>query len=314
MTIDEYVRKFENVRLNKIGDRARPHKICMLLAVLDLARAHGLLENKIFLNPELIERYVGFFSAVSMPGEKSNPHYPFFYLRGKLSDNTPSFWHIHAISGREHKISTLEVKKASDVTMNIEFASLDADLFSLIQDVKNIEILENSLTSYWFDRGHSDLRSIVKISGQISSYEGHLRRGELEKLSRKEIESIRNPAFRRVVTQIYDYRCAATGLRILLPSGEAMVEAAHLHPFSEAGDDDPRNGLALTPNIHWAMDKNLIAPGPDKLWHVSRVLDRRIPDFQILTSLDGMPLLLPKELRFTPKEEVLAWRLDRLRR
>jgi hypothetical protein len=25
----------------------------------------------------------------------------------------------------------------------------------------------------------------------------------------------------------------------------AMVEAAHIHPFSEAGDDDPRNGLAL---------------------------------------------------------------------
>lgn len=313
MTIDEYVLKFKKIRLNKSGDRARPHKICMLLAVLDLARAQGLLENKIFLNPELIERYISFFSTVSTPGEKSNPHYPFFYLRGKLSDNTPSFWHVHAIHGRDHMISNLEVKKLSDVTMNIEFASLDADLFSLIQDAKNIEILENSLTSYWFDRGHGDLRSIVKVSGQISAYERHLRRGELDKLSRKEIDSIRSPAFRRVVTQIYDYRCAATGLRILLPSGEAMVEAAHLHPFSEAGDDDPRNGLALTPNIHWAMDKNLIAPGPDKLWHVSRVLDRRISDFQMLTSLDGMPLLLPKELRFTPKEEALAWRLDRLR-
>lgn len=314
MTIDEYVLKFKSIRLNKSGDRARPHKICMLLAVLDLARAHGLEENKIFFKPELIERYVGFFNAVSMSGEKPNPHYPFFYLRGKLTSDEPSFWHIHPMQGCEHKIPTLEVKKASDVIVNIEFASLDVDLFSLIQDEKNIEILENSLTSYWFDRGHGDLRSIVKFSGQISSYEGHLRRGELDKLSRKEIESIRSPAFRRVVTQIYDYRCAATGLRILLPSGEAMVEAAHLHPFSEAGDDDPRNGLALTPNIHWAMDKNLIAPGPDKRWHVSRLLDRRIPDFHMLTSLEGMPLLLPKELRFTPKEEALAWRLDRLRR
>ena len=53
------------------------------------------------------------------------------------------------------------------------------------------------------------------------------------------------------------------------------VEAAHIHPFSEAGGDDPRNGLALTPDMHWAMDKHLIAPGEDLKWHVSPVLDRK---------------------------------------
>jgi putative restriction endonuclease len=37
----------------------------------------------------------------------------------------------------------------------------------------------------------------------------------------------------------------------------------HLHPFAEAGDDDPRNGIALTPDMHWAMDRHLIAPGPE---------------------------------------------------
>ena len=41
------------------------------------------------------------------------------------------------------------------------------------------------------------------------------------------------------------------------------MEAAHLHPFPEAGDDDPRNGIALTPDMHWAMDRHLIAPGPE---------------------------------------------------
>lgn len=123
---------------------------------------------------------------------------------------------------------------------------------------------------------------------------------------------MRDPAFRRVVTQVYDYRCAATGVRILLPTGEAMVEAAHIHPFSEAGDDDPRNGLALTPNMHWAMDKYLIAPGPDLCWHVSPSLDNRIPDFNQLTSLAGRQLILPKEPRFFPKRESLAWRLQRL--
>lgn len=124
---------------------------------------------------------------------------------------------------------------------------------------------------------------------------------------------IRDPAFRRVVTELYDYRCAATGLRVVLSGGEAMVEAAHIHPFSEAGDDDPRNGLALCPNMHWAMDRNLIAPGPDLKWHVSPTLDKRIPDFSLFVSIEGQPLFPPREARFTPKREALEWRMQRLR-
>jgi putative restriction endonuclease len=115
------------------------------------------------------------------------------------------------------------------------------------------------------------------------------------------------------VTQIYDYRCAATGLRFLLPSGVAMVEAAHIHPFSESQDDDPCNGLALTPNMHWAMDRFLISPGPDLKWHVSDLLDDRIKDNEILLSLRGKPLFLPNDLRMVPKRDALEWRLDRLK-
>jgi putative restriction endonuclease len=125
---------------------------------------------------------------------------------------------------------------------------------------------------------------------------------------------VRDPAFRRLVTELYDYRCAATGVRVLLPTGEAMVEAAHIHPFAEAGDDDPRNGLALSPDMHWAMDKCLIAPGPDLKWHVSTFLDDRIPDFARLVALEGRSLFLPAERRFAPKGEVLEWRLEHLRR
>ena len=123
---------------------------------------------------------------------------------------------------------------------------------------------------------------------------------------------VRDPAFRRVVTEIYDFRCAATGLRLVLPDGAAMVEAAHIHPFSEAADDDPRNGLALTPDMHWALDRHLIAPDTDFRWRVSSSLDRRIPDYRVLTDLEGKPLFLPREARMYPKQEAIVWRLSRL--
>jgi putative restriction endonuclease len=314
MSINDYLTRFERIRPRTVGGREKPHKICMLLAVLDLAKAGGLQENKIFCNVDLIERYKDFFNAAAAADDKPNPHYPFFFLRGDLTDRSSSFWHLYPVAGREEILLKLtSISKFSELSVNVEYAWLDQELFELLKDARNIEILEESLARYWFDRGHTDLRSIVKSSGEISEYERLIRQGELSNFPVKEVESVRSPAFRRVVTKIYDYRCAATGVRLLLPSGEAMVEAAHLHPFSEAGDDDPRNGLALTPNIHWAMDKNLISPGPDRLWHVSKVLDKRIPDFQMLTRLEGMPLFLPSELRFAPKEESLVWRFKRLR-
>ncbi|MBK6337995.1 MAG: HNH endonuclease [Betaproteobacteria bacterium] len=86
-----------------------------------------------------------------------------------------------------------------------------------------------------------------------------------------------------------------------------------IHPFSESGDDDPRNGIALTPNMHWAFDHNLIAPSPDFCWRVSDQLDARIPDYRELRDLDGKRLFLPSEPRLYPKREVLEWRVARLR-
>ncbi|MBK7792604.1 MAG: HNH endonuclease [Betaproteobacteria bacterium] len=172
--------------------------------------------------------------------------------------------------------------------------------------------LEAALVSRWFDREVTDLRAVVERSSQISRYEHGLRVGQIA----AELPApayVRNPAFRRVVAQSYDYRCAATGVRILLPTGEAMVEAAHIHPFSASGDDDPRNGIALTPNMHWAFDHNLIAPSPDFCWRVSDQLDARIPDYRELRDLDGKRLFLPSEPRLYPKRDVLDWRVARLR-
>jgi putative restriction endonuclease len=91
-----------------------------------------------------------------------------------------------------------------------------------------------------------------------------------------------------------------------------MVQAAHIVPFSESGNDDPCNGLALTPDMHWAMDKCVIAPGPDLRWHISGCMDRRFAENEPLLRLEGKELVLPREKRFAPKKQYLEWRMDNL--
>ena len=132
--------------------------------------------------------------------------------------------------------------------------------------------LREQLIVVWFGSRSDTLRQVLNDEQHISEYETKLR-GVVERetllVAREPPAPTRDAAFRRVVTQIYDYRCAASGWRIILPDSRSMIEAAHLIPFSESHDDDPRNGIALVPSLHWALDAQVIAPGPDYKWHVS---------------------------------------------
>ena len=134
---------------------------------------------------------------------------------------------------------------------------------------------------------------------------------------REEMPPGRDAAFRRTILEIYDYTCAACGIRLLLSSDLSLVEAAHIIPFSVSRNDRPTNGLALCPNHHWAMDRHLIAPCPDGkhgggVWQVSQRLDERLHGQRDLVALDGKPVIPPGEEKFYPAMESLRWREQHL--
>lgn len=56
--LQRYRDRFGRLVVNARSGGASPHKICMLLAVLDLALAGGLRENLVRYAPPLLERYV----------------------------------------------------------------------------------------------------------------------------------------------------------------------------------------------------------------------------------------------------------------
>ncbi|HSM57087.1 MAG TPA: HNH endonuclease, partial [Candidatus Sulfomarinibacteraceae bacterium] len=67
--------------------------------------------------------------------------------------------------------------------------------------------------------------------------------------------AVRDQGFRRAITRAYDHRCALCGVRILTADGHTAIDAAHIVPWSESQNDDPRNGLALCRLCHWTFDQ-----------------------------------------------------------
>ena len=60
-----------------------------------------------------------------------------------------------------------------------------------------------------------------------------------------------------VVITAYQHTCALTGYRLTTVDMEDIVDAAHIHQFSDSRNNHPSNGLALCKNAHWQFDRGL---------------------------------------------------------
>jgi putative restriction endonuclease len=91
------------------------------------------------------------------------------------------------------------------------------------------------------------------------------------------------PAFRRGLIRAYAGRCAVTGCAV-----EALLEAAHIHPYRGAETNRVDNGLLLRADIHTLFDLGMIRVTPDLKLEVSGKLAGT--DY---AKLHGKPLRVP---------------------
>ena len=80
-------------------------------------------------------------------------------------------------------------------------------------------------------------------------------------------------AFRALVTQAYDTKCAISGEKTL-----PVLEAAHIQPFSQPGPNSVGNGLLLRSDLHKLFDKHYITI--DATYQVVLISSRIREEFQ----------------------------------
>jgi len=109
-------------------------------------------------------------------------------------------------------------------------------------------------------------------------------------------------AFRLMVMDAYERRCAITGERTL-----PVLEAAHIRPFIEHEKHEVRNGLLMRSDLHRLYDRGLVTVEPDLTFRVSRSIERDYSNGKVYYALEGRKIASPVHDEARPAPEALAW-------
>lgn len=109
-------------------------------------------------------------------------------------------------------------------------------------------------------------------------------------------------AFRVLVTDIYQRRCAVTRERTL-----PALEAAHIRPYGEGGHHEARNGLLLRRDIHSLFDAGYVTVTHDLRFEVSRRIKEEFDNGKHYYALHGQLITTPNETGQRPDAAALSW-------
>lgn len=110
-------------------------------------------------------------------------------------------------------------------------------------------------------------------------------------------------AFRVLVTEAYERRCAITGERTL-----PVLEAAHIKPYSESGPHLISNGLLLRSDLHILFDDGYVTVTEDLKIEVSKRIREEFENGREYYQYRGKPLLEAQgDLYERPAADFLRW-------
>jgi putative restriction endonuclease len=303
--IQDAVERLYDLNVGVIGSGAerheRPHKPLLLLTVLDLIGSGQASSERIQWSKELQIRFTEYFARVRSRNGNDTPENPFLYLRGD------GIWQPVAAAGTGSVFPLERPPTAADAKAKRVYARFINGFEKCVQEAASRLRLREAIISRYFPHNRAELESLFVDAMRAEDSSNRVK-------EEPEASVGRSPAFRRKVLEVYDWQCAACGLRIKLPDADlTFIDGAHLIPFYLSHNDHPSNGIALCKNHHWAMDRFLIVPTPEGIWKASPRLDsRRSPGEKGLREIDSQPILPPHDEAFRPSADALRWRAERI--
>jgi putative restriction endonuclease len=286
---EKWLKALASLRVDRKQHDLAPHKPLLLLVVAELAEQGRLTGSVLPLTGELVFRFLAFWSVVARRRTgKPEITLPFYHL------HTAGIWTPLDEAGNP----TMERHRAIAVRFDERF-------LVALQDRTFREQLRRVLIATYFT-SPGERAALYDLVG-LPVPPGDIVRADAE-LYKEDVERGREARFRLTVVPAYDYTCALTGYRLVTVTSGSIVDAAHIHQFSDSRNNDPRNGIALCKNAHWLFDQGLWSMDDDchVLIATSRFQEAG-PDPILLAPLAGKKIRLPREPSYWPDKTYVAW-------
>lgn len=275
------------LRVNRSQGLA-PHKPLLLLVVLEMVENGDLLGPMLRLTPELAFRFSQFGTIVAhRRTQRMDVRLPFYHL------SSDGVWSAFTRDGSE----SLDPKTTQYVMIQEEF-------FNLLQSAEFRSMARVVLIRTYFESAEQvALASLVNLTN-ADLVNSNTTVAETE----SSYQSGRDVRFRLDIVAAYNYTCALTGYRVTTIDGASIIDAAHIHQFSESRNNDPKNGIALCKNAHWMFDQGLWSVDDEYRVIVAHTaFDEDARDQKSLRDFHGMRIALPSNAKLWPDPQHLAW-------
>lgn len=288
---DYWLHKLATLRIDRARGNPAPHKPFLLLVVLEMAERGEIKGPELPMSADLAYRF-SLFNAVIADRKRAKLalYMPFHHI------GSSGIWQPLMANGEKSPNRALTVK-----------VRLDPDFLACLRDPDFRERAKRVLIDtpqYFQPEEQIALRAMLGLSPERG---GRMR--ESSALYQVPAERGRDARFRiEVVVVAYQHTCALTGYRMTTIGMESIVDAAHIHEFSDSRNNNPCNGLALCKNAHWQFDRGLWTIGDDFRVKVNRdaFIEAGVPG-QRLADFDGHRLFLPGDPKYWPEPEHMAW-------
>ncbi|MGQ9427595.1 DUF3883 domain-containing protein [Gilvimarinus sp. F26214L] len=94
MGLLDYEKRFSALRMNVAKGNKSPHKVALLLAIIELIESRDVPVNQFYFDDNLKRHFTKCFERLASSSDRNNPHLPFFHLR------SDGFWHHKSRPGR----------------------------------------------------------------------------------------------------------------------------------------------------------------------------------------------------------------------
>ena len=291
-----------------------PHKPILLLAVVDGYEKGYLWGKEVPISEELLTSFHDYWKLLVDTGNDANFSLPFFHLGSEKS----GIWQLKPLGEKEIPVTkSNSIKSFRALRETVECAILSDELALALQNpVSRNEVKATLLERYFPDKTYLFTKTPVLYSEEVKKdilydpAENYARKvirkfDQMSLAEREEELILRSHIFRKAVLEIYDGRCAISGMKLEFGKSVSLVDACHIVPFADAQGDTITNGIALSPTLHRAFDRGLVSVSDNYQVLVHPRLTDHFPEVGI-RQFSGRQLYLPSDSRFYPSLDKFA--------